>query len=83
MDYQYTGVRYTVAKSGIANDHTKARKEEERTGQKENGKSFCRMVGEYRRGEGRERYRDRENKSTAPTCLLLAATLELDASTMY
>ena len=32
-------------------------------------------------GRDRERERERENKSTAPTCLLLAATLELDAST--
>lgn len=38
-------------------------------------------VEEERKTEEIERKRERENKSTAPTCLLLAATLELDAST--
>lgn len=86
MDYRYIDTRgYTIAKSAtIGRKSVSGRC---RKGEEQGEETVLRdgrwgiVVSRRRRRRREEDGRDRENKSTAPTCLLLAATLELDAST--
>lgn len=89
-----TSIHEDIYNCQVGNDRTKERKRTQDVaggGEKSEGRReevlrdgrWGIVVSSRRRREedGRDRERERENKSTAPTCLLLAATLELDAST--